>query len=155
MKSLNHRSVQILLGIGVLITVLSVQTPWLLIDLGRFEIFSFSLFDIYRALISSTIEVQVLPLLVVIAISAFLLAILAGVLSLTKRQLATLFGAMNLATGIVWILGVDSISSEVIHAIGDIGSTVPRHAISSGLGAYLVIGVGAVVLIGNYVMQER
>lgn len=140
---------------GVLVTVLSVQTAWLSIDLDRFGSFSFSLSDLYTALFSSAIEIEALPLFVVISVAMFPLSIIAGLFSLAKRPLAPLFAVSNLIAGVLWTLGVDSIPSEVIHELGNIGATIPRQAITSGLGAYLVIGVAVVVIIAAYLTREQ
>ena len=151
-KTRRNRPVQIILGIGVLITLLSIQVPWLSNEFGRPGAFTLTLLDFFQA--ATSLELQDLPFTAVITMIGFLLALVSGVLSLKVRRLATLFGAMNLFTGIVWMLGLDSIPSRFISQLGGqgVGLSTP---ISAGLGPYLVIGIGVVVLIGYYVTREQ
>ncbi len=152
-KTSGNRPVKIILGIGVLITLLSIQVPWLSNEFGRSGAFTLTLLDFFQAGTSS-LELQDLPFTAVITMIGFLLALVSGVLSLRVRRLATLFGAMNLFTGIIWILGLDSIPSRFISQLGGQGVAL-AIPISAGLGPYLVIGIGVVVLIGYYVTREQ
>lgn len=161
---------------GVVVFLLSSTMPWLTVSiLGQFSI---TMGDVYR-LISRAIQqrqapstTQANPTEAVAGYASSVGAILAsiilypvsaalGLVAVWARKVALPAGILAAASGILWIVGVDSLKSQLVQQAGSQGgiggqlaaafATALASAVQVGYGAYVAVVAGLMILVAFFV----
>jgi hypothetical protein len=167
-------STKIVVGLGIVLLFLAIGMDWLIIT------FSFSasnqyvnVFDlayhinpyiIYHNLPpNDTTDGQIWSILApqltvgwfLVAEWSFPIALVLSVLALFRWKLALPSGAAAIASGTVWIFGIDSIRLTLATGLSHLQSFVGqdgRAVVNPSLGAYVTI-LGGVVLVVGYILS--
>jgi hypothetical protein len=153
--------------------------PWLSVNiLGQYNL---TLTDIYRAIFnaaqqlpsSGTLSTQtdqfnrLIPSVGAMMLSILLypITIIVAVVSLRYRKASLIAGVLGVATGTLWIFGIDSLKGALISQMGSLGGTygslyqtyasLITSAITFGYGALIPIAGGIILLVAYFLKEAN
>jgi hypothetical protein len=167
-------STRIVVGLGIVLLFLAIGMDWLIITflfstsnqyLNVFDLaYHVDPYIIYHTLPpNDTTDGQIWSILApqltvgwfLVAEWSFPIALVLSVLAMFRWKLALPSGAAAISSGMVWILGIDSIRLNLATGLSHLQSFVGqdgRAVVNPSLGAYVTI-LGGVVLVVGYVLS--
>ena len=169
----------ILAGLGLLVLVLASPMPWLSISLfstPTSDQHNLMLSDMFRIILNIptsfpatdmglflNVLIQILLMMKTMIAATFLYSasIILGTLSIAYRKVSLFAGVFSIMTGLLWILGIDSLRSELISEAGRQGRML-QPLVDKGIFAVIMVGYGVfvVILVGviffiAYFLEDR
>jgi hypothetical protein len=166
---------QLISGVGLLLLIVSLPMPWLSVNiLGQYNL---TLMDIYRVIFNASQQLpsgssssteqfnSMIPSVgaMMIAILLYPISLIVAIVSLLHRKASLVAGVLSVATGLLWVFGIDALKGALIdqmkNAGGMFGSLTQAYAslimsaISFGYGAIVPI-VGGIVLLVAFFLKE-
>lgn len=157
------KSFSLMAGLGLLVLVFAVPMPWLTVSLfsatssDQYNLMLADMFSIIlnvstsipstdlSSFFSALIQVLVVMRTMLAATFLYSTSIILGTLSIAYRKVSLFAGVFSFMTGILWILGVDSLRSELISETGKQGSMF-QPLFQSGISSIIMIGYGVFVI---------
>jgi hypothetical protein len=173
------KTFSIVAGLGLLMLILASPMPWLSISLfgtSTNDQYNLMLANIFSIILNNSSSfpstnmgillntlIQILLMMRTMIAAAFLYSasIILGTLSIAYRKISLFAGVFSIMTGLLWILGVDSLRSELVSEAGNqSGSLQPLvekgvfSVVMIGYGVFVVILVGIIFFIA-YFLEDR
>ncbi|MGD0329080.1 MAG: hypothetical protein ABSB40_01385 [Nitrososphaeria archaeon] len=180
------KTFSIVAGLGLLVLILASPMPWLSISLFSTSTslpstttndqYNLMLADIFKIIINTSysfpttnmgiflntlIQILLMMRTMIAATLLYFASIILGTLSIAYRKISLFAGVFSIMTGLLWILGVDSVRSELVSEAGSQSGSL-QPLIEKGVFAIVMIGYGVfvVILVGiiffiAYFLEDR